>query len=126
MLPGAIGRPNPAASENAYFRRALRWTEPNNVFSRVQAELRYFTGWLGLATIAALAISTARVTIRLQVQDLQFRISASRALQTKLLDERESLSQRVTELSNSSKIQELALLKLGMIRPVPGQELVLP
>ncbi len=126
MLPGTIGRPNPTVPESAYFRRALRWAEPNNVFSQVQAELRHFIVWLGLVIIAALAISTARVTIRLQVQDLQFRISASRALEAKLLDERDWLNQQIAEQGNSTKMEEQALLNLGMIRPLPGQELVLP
>jgi len=76
--------------------------------------------------IAAFAISTAKVTIRLQVQDLQFRVSASRALQAKLLAERDLLNQRVAELSNAPEIESRAFSKLAMFRPLPGQELVVP
>jgi len=106
-------------------RWAFRWAEPRNVFSRVQVEVASFLGWLGLAVIATIAISTAKVTISLQVQDLQFRISASRALEAKLQGERDALAQRLAELSSATRIDNAARLELGMIRPVPGQEVVI-
>lgn len=124
MLPGAIER-SASGAHGLPLRRAFRWAEPRNVFSRVQTEVASFLGWLGLAIIASLAISTAKVIISLQVQDLQLRISASRALQEKLAGERDALAQRLAELSRPGRIDDAARLELGMMRPVPGQELVI-
>ena len=125
MLPGAIARSG-ATSNGMYVRRAVRWAEPHNVFKRAQDEVASFLGWLGLAVIAALAISTVKVTIRLQVQDLQIRLTASRALQTKLQGEHDTLNQRIAELSSSHRIEEVARQSLGMVWPAPGQEQAMP
>lgn len=125
MLPGTISR-SPVRFGGPYVARALRWAQPLNVLSRVQAELATFVASLGFMMIAAIAISTVKVTIRLQVQDLQIRTSASRALHAKLVDEHDRLGQRQADLIASRAIETRALTMLGMIRPQAGQELRLP
>lgn len=125
MLPGTISR-LPVRFGGPYITRALRWAEPLNVSTRVQAQLATFFASLSLMMIVGIAISALKVTIRLQVQDLQIRTSASRAFQGKLIAEHDRLEQEHTDLLASKAIEARALGRLGMMRPQLGQEVRLP
>ncbi len=67
------------------------------------------------------ALCMARVWLRLQVVNLGYELSAARAMQTRLEQERSALAVELAMLKDRSRLDELARRRLGLSDPRKGQ-----
>ena len=127
MVRLSISRPGWTVSLPLSRRGAVKpWGLPANVSAAMRAELNSLVGWLAGFVAIAVLISLGHVWLRLKVVDFGYHLSASRQIIERLRDERSVLQARLEALRSPQRIAGEAGARLGMVRPVKGQEFVLP
>lgn len=126
MLPLSLERPLPARSGHSQSRRSLRWLRPANIAAASSAQLRALIAWLAVFVTVGVVVGVGHVWLRLKVVDLGYRLSATRQVIEKLEHEGHELTLEAATLDAPSRLEEVARVRLGMIRPEKGQEAVLP
>ncbi len=126
MLPLSLGRSAPSRREPQAVDRSLAWLRPVNIAAASNAERRALVGWVALFVVLGVGIALAHVWLRLKVTDLGYALSATHQVIQKLESERHELTAEAARLGAPDRLEETARVRLGMGRPVRGQEAVLP
>jgi hypothetical protein len=105
--------------------RDARW-RPHNVPFAVSAELRALTLWLGLIALAGVLVALAHVWVRLRVVDVGYRLSATQQLVERLRQEGQELAVEAAAADTPGRLEQEVQLRLGLRRPQPWQDTVLP
>lgn len=126
MLPLSLGRtsslnPAPRAPHGS-----LAWLRPANIAAASSAQLLALITWLAIFVLLAVAIAVGHVWLRLKVVDLGYRLSATRQVIEKLEQEAHELTVEAATLDAPGRLEQVARVRLGMVRPEKGQEAVLP
>ena len=108
--------------------RSVAWVgqQPANSAIANDAHSRTLVVWLTVFAALALAIALAHVWLRLQVRDVGYRRSATLEIIEKLEKEGEELKAEIACLEAPDRLEEVARVRLGMVRAELGQEVVLP
>src|SRR5262249_43524977 len=117
--------PAPASGRKG-LRSTVSIVKPPNVAAATTADARALVIWLVLAVTSCVAIGLVYVWLRLKVMDLGYQISATRQLIERLRQEGHELDVEVARLAAPDRLEQAARGRLGMTRPVAGQEAVLP
>lgn len=113
-----------AARPLSYSRRATSW--PRNVSFRTSAEIRALAIWVLLLVIATVLVGMAQVSIRIRATELGYDGLATQQVMQKLQLEERDLQAEVEKLSSDQRLEHVAVIRLGMLRPQKGQRLSLP
>ncbi|MEO8601805.1 MAG: hypothetical protein ABI629_04445 [bacterium] len=122
MLPAAAAR-SPLFSPPVAEAPSRR---PANVRASVNAEVRRLISWgivLGACTVCLLL---GYVWVRLMVVEAGYRLSVTRQLVEALEREGRELAVRAAAADSAAHLETLASTRLGMRRPVRGEEEILP
>jgi cell division protein FtsL len=104
----------------------MAWLRPANIASIHGTELRALIAWLGLFVVAGVVIALGHVWLRLKVVDLGYRLVTTRQLIDKLQEEQHELTLQAARLDAPGRLEQVARVRLGMMHPKKGQEVVLP
>ncbi len=122
MLPTAAARPalilTPTAEPSA--------RQPANVRASVSAELRRLIAWGAVLGACAVCLLLGYVWVRLMVMEAGYRLSVTRQLVEALGREERELAVRAAAADSATQLETLASKRLGMRRPVRGEEEILP
>lgn len=110
----------------SYGRRGPRTAWPQNVSLRTSAEVRALAFRLLLMVAVAVALGFGHVGIRIRATELGYDgLAAQQVLQKLELEEKQLLAE-VEKLSSDQRLERIAMVRLGMVRPQKGQILTLP
>jgi cell division protein FtsL len=126
MLPLSLGRVSSLSRASRELHGPLAWLRPANIAAASSAQLLALISWLAIFVTLAVAIAVGHVWLRLKVVDLGYRLSATRQVIEKLEQEGDELTVQAATLDAPGRLEEVARVRLGMIRPEKGQEAVLP
>lgn len=126
MLPLSLGRTSAGNAAHTPLERTLGWLRPANIAAAQSAEIRALIVWLALFVISGVMIALGYVYLRLKVVDVAYRLSTTRQLVERLEQEGHELTVRVATLSTPARLEEVARVRLGMVRPEKGVQGVLP
>ncbi|MGD0949432.1 MAG: septum formation initiator family protein [Candidatus Binatia bacterium] len=126
MLPLSLGRLSTPSTNRKESHDSIAWLRPANIASIRGAELRALIAGLGLFVGLGVVIALGYVWLRLEVVDLGYRVVTTRDLIEKLQQEQHALAVEAARLDSPGRLDEVARVRLGMIRPEKGQEVVLP
>jgi cell division protein FtsL len=126
MLPLSLGRLSTPLPDGKEGRGSAAWLRPANIASVRSADLRALIAWLGLFVALGVVIALGHVWVRLKVVDLGYRLVTTRQLIEKLQQEQRALTVQAARLDAPGRLEEVARVRLRMIRPEKGQEAVLP
>ena len=122
MIPVSFapGGPNPVA-----YRRRSPAAWPRNVAFRASAEVRSLASWTVLLVAGAFGIGMAQVGVRIHATELAYDSLATQQILQKLQLEENDLQAMVERLSSDQRLERVAIVRLGMMRPQKGQHLTL-
>jgi cell division protein FtsL len=126
MLPLSLGRESSLGSRRPDLQGSLGYMRPANIASAVSIQRRALVTWLAAFVALAVAIGLGHVWLRLKVVDVGYRLSSTRQVIEKLELEGHELTLEAATLEAPARLEETARLRLGMVRPDKGQEVVLP
>lgn len=126
MLPLSLERTSPVHAGHPQSHGSLRWLRPANIAASSSAQLRALIAWLTVGVTLGVAVGVGHVWLRLKVVDLGYRLSATRQVIEKLEREGHELTLEAATLDAPSRLEEVARVRLGMMHPEKGQEVVLP
>jgi cell division protein FtsL len=127
MLPLSLGRTSSSSGVGPReIHPSIAWLRPPNITSASSAEVHALVSWLAFCVTVGVAIAVGHVWVHLKVFDLGYRLSATRQVIEKLEQEGHELAVEAATLDTPGRLEEVARLRLGMIRPEKGQEVALP
>lgn len=126
MLPLSLGRLSTPTTNRKESHDSIARLRPANIASIRGAELRALIAGLGLFVGLGVVIALGYVWLRLEVVDLGYRVVTTRQLIEKLQQEQHALAVEAARLDSPGRLDEVARVRLGMMRPEKGQEVVLP
>jgi cell division protein FtsL len=126
MLPLSLGRLSTPTTNRKEAHGSIAWLRPANIASIRGAELRALIAGLGLFVGLGVVIALGYVWLRIEVVDLGYRVVTTRQLIEKLQQEQHTLAVEAARLDSPGRLDEVARVRLGMMRPEKGQEVVLP
>jgi cell division protein FtsL len=126
MLPLSLGRLSTPTTNRKTSHDSIARLRPANITSIRSAELRALIAGLGLFVGLGVVIALGYVRLRLEVVNLGYRVVTTRQLIEKLQQEQHALAVEAARLDSPSRLDEVARVRLGMVRPEKGQEVVLP
>jgi cell division protein FtsL len=126
MVPLSLGRTSPKGGDSRDFQASLAWLRPANIAAASNAELRALIAWLAVCVALGVAIALTHVWLRLKVTDLGYRLSATQHVIEKLENEGRELTAQEARLDAPDRLEDVARVRLGMLRAQRGQEAVLP
>jgi hypothetical protein len=122
MLPTAAARSTllvpPVAEPSAH--------RPANVRASVSAEVRRLIAWCLVLGACVVCVLLGYVWVRLMVVEAGYRLSVTRQLVEALEREERELAVRAAAADSATQLEILASRRLGMRRPVRGEEEILP
>lgn len=125
MLPLSLGRSAVGTAESS-LHGSFAWLRPPNIAAAHSAAVRALIAWLALFVALGVLIALGHVYMRLKVVDLGYRFSATRQLVERLEQEEHELTVEAATLNAPARLEEVARVRLGMIRPEKGMQGVLP
>jgi cell division protein FtsL len=127
MIPASLTRPaRPVMTREGHGLARNRMWRPANIPFAVRAELRSLVVWGGLLGVIGVLFALGYVWVRLKVVEAGYRLSATRQLVERLEVEGRELAVRAAAADAHERLEELAQVRLGMHRPVRGEEASLP
>ncbi len=101
------------------------WRPPNMPLA-VAAERRALVVWAALLAVFSVCLLLGRVWVRIMVVEAGYHLSVRRQLVERLEKEGRELAVRAATADTSARLEELAARRLGMRRPLPEEEGLLP
>lgn len=126
MLPLSMGRTPALGSERGELQSHREWRNPANVAWATSADLRALVAWMAVCVAIGVVIALVHVWLRIKVVDLGYRLGTTRQVIERLSQEGGELTLEAAALSATSRLDEVARTRLGMLRPEKGQEAILP
>jgi cell division protein FtsL len=126
MLPLSLGRLSTSTTDRTESHHSIARLTPANLTSIRSAELRALIAGLGLFVGLGVVIALGYVWLRIEVVNFGYRLGTTRQLIEKLQQEQHTLAVEAAILDSPGRLAEVARVRLGMMRPEKGQEVVLP
>lgn len=98
--------------------RGMAWTD--------LGQRRALIAWGLVLAAAVVVVAAAQVWLRLQLIDLRYRLGVSQEVWSRLDAEHEMLLATLARLEDPARLETVARQRLGLVRPVSGQEVYLP
>lgn len=101
-------------------------TRPSAMASADARERRILGRWMATLALIGVMIGLGYVWLRLQVDAAGYRLEATRQAVQRLRQETNELLAEAATLDNSTRLEQLASMRLGLQRPGKDQQMVLP
>jgi len=99
---------------------------PANVRASVNAEVQRLIAWGAVLGACTVCLLLGYVRVRLMVVEAGYRLSVTRQLVEALEREGRELAVRAAAADSAAHLETLASTRLGMRRPLRGEEEILP